>query len=267
MSEAPVMTRHFCLTPMGHVHYVDVGPRDGVPIALLHQTPRSIDEFADVIPYLSPARRVIAIDTPGYGCSDHPVEQPTIADYARAVLDVLDAAGTTRVVVAGHHTGAVIAIEIAAACPARVAGIALSGPIYLDEQGRRDLAAYFAQWHVRPDGSHLTEKWEKFARWTTNPALIQRLVVDLFLAGETSEFGHFAAGDYRMEDRLPLVQCPGLLMFGRRDPFASPAMSGPFRDVFPAAHEASIDAGIFSPNEAPEAWARAVTDFCDGIGC
>ena len=80
------MKRHLIDTTMGQVHCVTAGSGAGVPLVLLHQTPRSIDEFAEVIPLLARSRRVIAIDTPGYGASDPVPGQPTVADYANAVV-------------------------------------------------------------------------------------------------------------------------------------------------------------------------------------
>jgi pimeloyl-ACP methyl ester carboxylesterase len=254
-------TRAFCRTHLGQVHYVDSGPRDGAPVVLMHQTPRSVDEFAEVAALLAASHRVIAIDTPGYGCSDHPATQPSVADYARAVVEVMDAAGCPRACLAGHHTGAILAIEIAAAQPARVTGLSLSGPVYLDEAGRRELSRHFGQWHVQADGSHLQEKWDRFSRWVASAHLTHRLLVDLLVAGETSEFGHFAVAEYRMEDRLPLVACPGLLILGRRDPFTSRDQLGPFRAVLRPVREVELDGGVFLPNEAPEAYAEAIRAF------
>ncbi len=255
------MTRRLCDSPLGCVHYVEAGPPGGTPVVLLHQTPRSIDEFVDVVPLLARTRRVIAIDTPGYGCSDRPAVQPSIGDYAGAILAVLDRAGCARACVVGHHTGAVIAVELAAAHPSRVAAIALSGPVYLDEGNRHALGAHFAQWHVKADGTHLIEKWNKFRAWLPDAALVQRLVVDLVRGGETSEFGHFAVAQYRMEDRLPLVRCPGLLIYGSRDPFTSRDAAAPFRAALRPVHEVTIDAGVFLPTEAPVPFAEALLEW------
>ena len=105
----------FCESALGQVHCVVAGEGAGAPLLLLHQTPRSTDEFAEVLPLLARQRRVIAIDTPGYGCSDRVPGQPSIADYAGAAIDVLDALGIEQATVVGHHTGAVIAVELAAA--------------------------------------------------------------------------------------------------------------------------------------------------------
>jgi pimeloyl-ACP methyl ester carboxylesterase len=262
-------TRRFCRTRMGQVHCVDAAPTAGAPalapFVLLHQTPRSVDEFAEVQPRLAAHRRTIAIDTPGYGCSDRVVGQPTVEDYAGAVLDVLDELCIGRCVLVGHHTGEILAVEIAAAAPERVEAVALSGPVDLDEAGRAYLLPFFRQWHVAADGSHLLDKWSKFVAWLPQPALVQRIVLDLFRAGETSEQGHFATTVYRMEDRLPLVRCPALLIYGNRDPFGTPARAALHRAAFRPVKEVTIEAGVFAPNENPEAYADAVLEFVQTI--
>lgn len=255
------MRRYFCDSRMGQVHCVEAGAGDATPLLLLHQTPRSVDEFAEVLPILAAERRVIAIDTPGYGCSDRVPGQPTVADYALAARDVLDALGIGRAIPVGHHTGAVIAVEMAASWPDLVERVVLSGPVYTDAAGRAELAQWFRQWTVQADGSHLLDKWQKMARWLPRPELVQRLVVDLFRAGEASEQGHFAVAGYAMEERLPRVRCPALLLFCRDDAFASPQRAAPLAAAFRPAREVTIAAGIFAANEAPEAYAGAVLDY------
>jgi pimeloyl-ACP methyl ester carboxylesterase len=271
--QEPPMTirtvRHFCSTRMGQVHCVDAVPTAGdaalPPFVLLHQTPRSVDEFAEVQPLLAAHRRTLAIDTPGYGCSDRVAGQPSVEDYAGAVLDVLDALGVDRCVLVGHHTGEIVAVEIAAAAPERVAAVVLSGPVDLDAAGRAYLLPFFRQWHVAADGSHLLDKWQKFAAWVPRPDLVQRILLDLFRAGESSEQGHFATTEYRMEERLPRVRCPALLLYGSRDPFGVPARATLHRQAFSPVREATIDAGVFAPNENPDAYAAAVLEFATSL--
>jgi pimeloyl-ACP methyl ester carboxylesterase len=85
--------------------------------------------------------------------------------------------------------------------------------------------------------------------------------VDLFRAGDASEQGHFAVADYRMEERLPSVSCPALLLFCTRDPFTTPERAEPLRQAFAPCRIASIEAGIFAANEQPERYADAVLDY------
>lgn len=246
---------------LGQVHCIVAGEGAGAPLLLLHQTPRSVDEYAEVLPLLARERRVIALDTPGYGCSDRVPGQPSIADYAGVAIDVLDTLGIERATVVGHHTGAVIAVEMAAAYATRVDRVVLSGPVYTDAAGREDLRRFFKQWTVAPDGSHLLEKWTRMHQWLPHPELVQRLVVDLFRAGEASEQGHLAVADYRMEERLSSVRCPALLLFCTRDPFTTPERVEPLRNAFVPCRVTSIEAGVFAANEQPERYAQAVLDY------
>lgn len=258
------MKRRFCDTALGQVHCVEAGPAEGSPLLLIHQTPRSVDEYAEVLPILAGRHRVLAVDTPGYGASDPVAGQPEIADYAQAMMAVLDEHSIAAAVVVGHHTGALIAIEMAARSPGRVERLVLSGPIYMDAEARARLRPLFQQWRVEKDGSHLKKKWDAMHGWLPRPDLVQRLVADIFRAGETSEQGHLAAANYRMEDRLPLVRCPGLLIFGKGDMFAPAAQAEPFRHALRPCREATLDAGVFSANEAPDAFAKAVLDYVGG---
>lgn len=256
--------RAFFQSPLGQAHYIEAGPSDGVPVVLLHQTPRSTDEFAEVLPLIATRRRVIALDTPGYGCSDRVSGQPTVADYAAVVVALLDHVGVTEADLAGHHTGAILAIEAAAAWPERVRRLVLSGPIYLDERTRADLSALFVQWVVDAEGRHFTDKWTRMSAWTSDRPLLQRLVVDIFRAGEHSEQGHFAVAAYRMEDRVTRVTCPALLLYGERDSFSVPEENRrKMRAALPHSQERLIDGGVFLPNESPEAFAAATLEFLE----
>jgi pimeloyl-ACP methyl ester carboxylesterase len=153
---------------------------------------------------------------------------------------------------------------MAAAWPERIERIVMSGPVYTDAAGRAELMPWFKQWTVAADGAHLLDKWQKMHGWLPRPELVQRFVVDLFRAGEASEQGHFAVAEYRMEDRLPQVRCPALLLYGRDDPFASPDRAAQLKAAFRPAREVTIPAGIFAANEAPGLFAEAVLDYLHG---
>jgi pimeloyl-ACP methyl ester carboxylesterase len=108
-------------TPMGHVHYRDLGPReDHQPIVLLHQSPMSMIQFADVQNALAEMGvRSIAIDTPGSGLSDPPQRQPSIKDYGETLVHVLNHLKLAKVLIAGHQTGSAIGASFAADHPGR----------------------------------------------------------------------------------------------------------------------------------------------------
>ena len=92
----------------------DKGARGAAPLVLFHQTPLSGRMFERVLPHLAKGRTVIAVDTPGYGESDRPVERPDLAAYGDAKLNALAARYGRRFDLLGYHTGAAIALDLAA---------------------------------------------------------------------------------------------------------------------------------------------------------
>src|SRR5690349_1658080 len=74
---------------------------------------------ARVLPLLAHERRVVAMDMLGFGMSP-PVPAPqTIERVALGAFALLDALGVARAAVLGHHTGAAVALEMAAREPER----------------------------------------------------------------------------------------------------------------------------------------------------
>lgn len=60
------------------IHYASAGA--GRAVLLLHQTPRSWEEYRDVLPLLGRRYRAIAMDTIGFGDSSKP-------EWARSIED------------------------------------------------------------------------------------------------------------------------------------------------------------------------------------
>src|SRR5215213_3896182 len=90
------MRRGYVDTRFGQVHYVEEGA--GAPVLLLHQTPRSWDEYRDVLPLLGASRRAIAMDTIGFGDSTPlPRGTDSIEAWSEVLIAFLDALGLDRV--------------------------------------------------------------------------------------------------------------------------------------------------------------------------
>ena len=247
------------------MHYAECGERDAaaLPIVLLHQTPRSWREYADVLPLLGARRRTIAVDTVGFGESDA-VAEATIEAWAEAALQLLDASGVTRAHVVGHHTGGVIAIEIAARAPARVASLVLSSTPFTNGAFRAARAGRPAIDAVAPsdDGSHLAALWRKRQPFypAGRPDLLQAFVADALKAGGDVEAGHRAVASYRMEDRIGALSAAVLIVHATDDPFAAPHLAE-WRQLLPDAQVATIAGGVPLPDERPAEFAAAVLAF------
>jgi pimeloyl-ACP methyl ester carboxylesterase len=69
------------------IHWTEAG--EGRPLLLLHGWPTSSFLWRNIIPHLSPHRRVIAPDLPGFGDSDKPLDRANDFELHRRVLDGL----------------------------------------------------------------------------------------------------------------------------------------------------------------------------------
>ena len=263
------MRRAYADAAHGQMHYAMCGEAVAgtLPIVLLHQTPRSWREYAEVLPLLGARRRTIAVDTAGFGESD-PVLEATIEAWADAALQLLDAIGVTRAHVVGHHTGGVIAIEIAARAPARVASLVLSSTPFTNGAFRAARAGRPAIDAVAPsdDGSHLAALWRKRQPFypAGRPDLLQAFVADALKAGGDVEAGHRAVASYRMEDRIGAVRTPVLIVHAADDPFAAPHLAE-WRDLLPMAQLATIEGGVPLPDQCPREFAAAVIGFVETL--
>ncbi|MEJ2869850.1 alpha/beta hydrolase [Actinomycetospora sp. OC33-EN08] len=255
------MQHRFAPTRYGQIHYAEEGT--GEPVLLLHQTPRSWDEYRDVLGLLGTTHRAVAPDTPGFGLSDGPAERWTIEAFAAGILDLLDALGLDAVTLVGHHTGAVVAVEIAAAAADRVSALVLSGMPYVDAARREQVATGRPPIdHVEraADGSHLQRLWDNRAPYypADRPDLLERLVHDAVAVLDRVEEGHEAVNRYRMEDRIGLVTAPALVLCGELDTFSRPDV-GKILDAIPGSESALLPGtGVPSVDHRPELFADTV---------
>ena len=238
-------TPHFTPTRVGALHHVEAGS-GGTPLLLLHSTPRSCDEYAELLPLLAPGRRVLAMDTLGFGASP-PLAEHSIEAYAAGALALLDALEIERVALLGHHTGGVVALELAACAPDRVERLVLSSTPWTDAAFRRRRAGHppIDLVEVAEDGSHLTELWQRRQGFYPpgRPDLLTRFVRDALVLGADVERGHRAVGAYRMEERVGLVRCPVVLLGASADPYAFPDLE-PLAEALGRPDVVVIDGGM-----------------------
>ena len=257
--------RGFADTPEGQIHYAVAGK--GKPVLLLHQTPRSWDEYRDILPILGEKYWAIAMDTIGFGDSYRPTEDVSIELYARGVIRFLDALGIGRTSVVGHHTGGVIAVEVAASYPERVEKLILSSTPYVDaaDREKRKTRPPIDEVEPKADGSHLTELWQRRMPFypKDRPDLLRRFVLDALKVWDRMEEGHSAVNKYRMEDKVSLIKAPTLVLAGTEDPFSYPRMK-PLSEAIKGCRTAEIKGGMVPMvDQMPEEFARIVLEFLD----
>ena len=102
------------------------GPEDGQPVIALHGWLDNAATFSRLAPLLEGVR-IVALDLPGHGHSDHrPLGAAyNIWDYAHDVLQTAEQFGWKRFSLLGHSMGAIVSVLLAGAMPERVERLAL----------------------------------------------------------------------------------------------------------------------------------------------
>ncbi len=253
----------------GQVHYRDMGEGDRV-ILMLHQSPSSSLQFEASWPRLTAAGfRVLAMDTPGFGMSDVPPFEPSIADYAKCVPAVLDHAGVARAALVGHHTGVEIAFEAAGLFPERVTHLIGHGvPLFQGTEARewweRVVPREQTPLQRDPEGRYLQER---FARGVHDPSpemlyVRERCLLETLSAGPMYWYGHSAAFLYDLRPRLETLQLPMLFITNTGDMIHEETLRA--HAVRPDAELVQLEGGTINiVDEQPDAWSAAIVEFLD----
>jgi len=227
----PAITRHFATITGGRwgarqVHYRRTGRG---PVALcLHQSPLSSLDMVATMARWRPHLTCIAPDTPGFGLSD-PLGVPhaEMEDFADAVVEFMDALGVARAAVYGFHTGAMIALALAARHPQRVSCAVANGVVLLTDRERDDFVEHYLP-PLRPswDGAHLAWLWARlreqkiFFPWyrasaaarlpidMATPATLQDGLLDFMRSGDHYRVGYRAAFTLRSAETLRHAGAP-----------------------------------------------------------
>lgn len=202
------------------------GPADAPAVVLLHGFGSSLETWRELIPALTPAHRVIALDLKGFGLSARPPGDYSPEAEAALVRGVLDQLGVDRAAVVAHSWGSSVALALALASPERVTRLALYSAWIYDEQlppffrwAKADLIgeALFALYYKeRPD--------ERMARAFFDPervddAYVERVEAELDRPGTVAAALAAVRGAdlVRLAAGYSRVQQPTLLVWGRED--------------------------------------------------
>ncbi len=225
------------------------------------------------------------MDHPGYGDSDAPAEPyTTIRQWSAAAVALLDGLGIERAHLAGHMTGANIAVDVAAHWPDRVDRLVLSEVFNWNTPERR--AAHERLHRVfepSPDLAHLEPLWQRafgLSQRETQPidwtALYHQFVASVRINALNVVRGEDAARVYGVmgwDGATPYAMCrqdvkaamaqivaPTLVMHGDKSILFRSHDS--MVASVPGARGIVLAAGDFvSPLVEPADWATPILDF------
>jgi len=212
------ITRRLYPTRFGQVH-VRSGEGKGVPLVLLHPSPRSGEMWGQLQERLT--RPTHAPDRLGYGFSDAPPWALSLEQYALCTADALAGAGVQPPFdLLGVHVGSVEAIEIAHHLPHQVRRVAAIGmPLFTAEEQQRRMEKYSEQ-PLKPaaEGGHVLGAWRGCFAFRQPPYDLaethRRFVEHLLAANPGAAFR--AASGYPIEKKLKSLRTP-LTVFAPHD--------------------------------------------------
>ena len=194
---------------------------------------------------------VYCVDLPGFGLSDNPTRVSDVLQLAAALLAWMDAAGLPEAHLFGNSFGCQVIAEAAVQQPARVQSLIFTGQA-LDPAIRR-----FWQ-----------PAWRLLADSLAEPLLVLPTLYDFFETGVPRVLGiYFSCLADRIEDKLPRLAQPTLLVRGDRDVICRAGWMERMRGLLPGSTAARTisHAPHAIAYTRPEAVARLTKAFLNGL--
>jgi pimeloyl-ACP methyl ester carboxylesterase len=249
-------------TKDGKVHFL-TGGLGREAVLLLHPMGSSVRAWSKVIDALAGKYPVYALDMLGQGDSDKPKRLYLIEDYARGVLNFMQATALPRATVIGNSVGAMLAAQMAVLEPRRVRKLVLVGVPGWTEQERDERRGMMAQ-TLNPDGSAKASTLEDLkVSWAhPTPEVLEMLNSDRAKVGTWYKNAMTAILDCDIRAVLKQVRVPALVVYGDKD-----MLRANERFVLEAIPEAKLalvpDAGHLPQVEQPKVFLDVVLPFLE----
>ena len=221
-------------------------------VVLVHGFVVSSRYMAPTIRHLAPHLRVHAPDLPGFGRSEGPRDALDIPGLARALSGWMEASGLESAILVANSMGCQVTTELAAGHPERVDGLVLQGPT------------------MDPRARTVARQAARLALDSTREplSLPPIMALDFLCAGLDRSLRTlmYALRD-RMEDRLPRIRVPALVVLGARDPIVPRRWAAEVARLLPQGRLVEVPGVAHSMNYgAPEELARLTREFVSSLG-
>lgn len=261
------------------VNVIDMG--EGHPIVFVHGLSGSWPNWLEQLPVFARSHRVVALDLPGFGHSPMPREQITIAGYARILDGLLEALGVDAATLVGNSMGGFIAAELAIAYPQRVERMVLVSAAGISTYQNRDamraipwltraerIVAAYTAWIASKSDTVVRRRGLRNATLglvVRHPGRLPAPLAAEQLRG-AGKPGFMQALEaimhYPIEERLPEVACPTLIVWGDEDRLISVRDADIFEQLIPGSRKVVFDrTGHMAMLERPAAFNELLERF------
>ncbi len=251
MCQHPIIETVWTPTSFGNMHALVGTPQHDlseIPIVLVPGLGMSHRYMRPTLEILARKFTTYAVDFPGFGFSDSPAITLDVPDLTRALDEWLEVRNIPRAVFVANSFGCQITTQLAVTNSSRVVKLVLIAPT-IDGRARSFRRQFFRLLH---DG--LLEP----------PSLILLAIREyLFTAGfwRAYQTFKFALADH-IENRLPHVNAPTLVIRGARDPLAPETWCKQITQLIPNARFVTIPRAAHAVNyNSPEELVKAMMSF------
>ena len=198
--------------------------------------------------------RVVALETPGFGCSPENTTSRSIRELAGTLGDAIGALGVGGHVLYGTSFGAVAALWLAVDRPGDVRALVLEAPGAFrppDWRPPADPETLRRALHAHPELAPPPEPREVVAK---QQALIARVM--------------WPPRDPELEKALRGLTTPTLVLWGKRDGLYPPELGDEYPRLLPTCRLVLVDDAAHEANwDQPEAVAAIVAEFVEREAC
>ena len=224
---------------------------DLVPVVFVHGYAQASRTWLPTLQRLARRHLVLAPDLPGFGWTASGTAALDVPGHARALASIMEAAGIGRALLVGTTLGSQVVAQLAADHPDRVLGIVLVGPTF--DPTERSLPRYLLR--LLAD---VPREW---------PSVWFEHLRDVMLAGPSRVAATLRHGRaHHIEQLLPEVRVPTVVVRGGRDPVASRAWTRTAATLLPDGRALEIRGAARAIGQsAPDALARIIDEHVAAI--
>jgi pimeloyl-ACP methyl ester carboxylesterase len=258
------------------VNYADIGSGSGAPVVFVHGLGGRWQNWLENMPRAALERRVLAIDLPGFGASEMPNREISIAGYGRCVARFCEALELGPVALVGNSMGGFISAEVAISYPERADRLVLVSAAGISITHLRRRPALTAMRVVAAVGSRTAARSrDVVVRPRLRHLALQTIVrhptrlradTTLELVQSAGRPGFVPAMqallDYDFKDRIPEIGCPTLIVWGGEDMLVPVRDADEFERLIPDARKVIMeDTGHVPMVERPRTFNDRLMEF------
>ena len=262
------------------MNVVDIG--SGPPVIFIHGLSGCWQNWLEQIPLFARDHRVIAVDLPGFGHSDMPVETISISGYADAIDELMEKLDIDAARIVGNSMGGFIGAEMAIEHPARIerlvlvaaAGLSIESIRTERTKGLRHRAEnmiFFSLAHVVSRSHQVALRPRLRAALLMTVAAHPARLPGPLAAQQVLGSGKPGFSDaleamcrYPLRDRLEKIACPTLILWGDKDILVPVKDASVFEELIPDSRKIIYtDTGHVSMMERPARFNSDVKAFLD----